>query len=244
MRNEERMKVKASGGTKFLSHQIADNLADAPVGGVSLNVEPRGAKPVNFHQMSHVPRKVTGAAGINGGGGLRPEFIQGVSFFFGHSCHTILHVSKKHFPGERSPGFAAFHRMKYVDVPFFNKIIQNFKQVGIGIKADEQVFVDLSRYWTVKNRMHESVPDVGLGNAMLKGGLIEFYTAIHRSSIPHRAAPCKSPAEQTSRGPALRNEETLTHRRTGAKTFTPLRPGMRGKPLPTRLGVGLKQERS
>jgi hypothetical protein len=206
-----------SSGLEVPSYQFANTFGGTPVGGVSLGLEPGGGKLINFHHTGHVPCKVTGSTGINGGGSLRPEFVQSISFFFGHSCHAILQVSGKRlnrFPSEGSPRFTALHRMEYVNVPVANDIIQNFQQVCIGIKADKQVFVVLTRYGTIKNSMLKSVSDVDLGNTMLKSGLIEFYTAIHRSSILH-----KMTADKISSKPSFDSEYEEDKPRTSRLGF-------------------------
>jgi hypothetical protein len=162
----------------LLTHQMADDLRGSLMGAVSLCTDIGGGKIVHFHQMRHVLRKIAGFAGIYGGSGLCPQFVQSVRFGFGHACHVSLLLFY-----EAPPCFAAFHRVKYIDMPTTDNVVQDFEQIGVCVKADEQILIILSCYSVIKDIVLKGRANIGFGNTVPESRLIKLNTGAHILTI-------------------------------------------------------------
>jgi uncharacterized FlgJ-related protein len=70
---------------------------------------------------------------------------------------------------EEAPGFAALHRVKYIDRLFVNKIIQYFEQVAIAIKAKKQVFIIKTIHNIIIDNILDSPFDIRFRYTVFKG---------------------------------------------------------------------------
>jgi hypothetical protein len=80
---------------------------------------------------------------------------------------------------EGTPCFAAFHRVKYVDMPAADNVVQDFEQIGVCIETDKQMLIILSRYRMVEDIVRKGIANIGLGNAVSESRLIKLDTSIH-----------------------------------------------------------------
>jgi len=119
--------------------------------------------------------------------GFRPEFVQCVRFFFGHSCHRVLLQID-----EGAPCFAALHRMEYTNSMLINDIVQNLQQPTAGIKAKKQAFVIAVINLFLKNEVSDGVANINFADTVLEGSLIKLNIIVkHSFSISRNELICK-----------------------------------------------------
>ena len=84
---------------------------------------------------------------------------------------------------EGTPCFSAFHRVKYIDMPATDNVIQDFEQIGVCIETDKQILMSFSGYRMVKNIVRKGIANIGFGNAVSKSRLIKLDTGVHALTI-------------------------------------------------------------
>ena len=75
--------------------------------------------------------------------------------------------------------------MKYVYRLIINYIIRNFKKISGSIVANNQPFVCIGFEHLLMKRMPHGIPNVGLCQAMFKGGFVELNIRKHTFYLPH-----------------------------------------------------------
>jgi hypothetical protein len=105
-------------------------------------------------------------------------------------------------------------------------VIHNFKQIGIGIKPDHDIFVVMSFHGTVIEMVVYCPSDVFFGNPMLKCGFIEFNDNMHGYSIPGFGFFCNGAMDAGRKTAAIEYRRCNLSSPSTASAFSP--PVLRG----------------
>ena len=72
--------------------------------------------------------------------------------------------------------------MKYIYSPFVNNIIHDLKRIATIVEAQKQMFIRILVPNVIIDDISDSIPNGSFGNAMFKGGKVEFNDNLHFST--------------------------------------------------------------
>jgi hypothetical protein len=115
-------------------HQSVNNLLRRLSGSQGFGGNVFGGPIIHGHHGKALSGSYAPHCWINPGCCSGEQFVQSVSFFFGHHRHVFLLV----LVPQHTERLSTFHRMKYVYGLWVDKIIHDFEHIATGIKTNKQ----------------------------------------------------------------------------------------------------------
>jgi hypothetical protein len=163
-----------NGGYLF-AYQFTDDLSGAFMVSLSFSPEVVHSQIIQPQKPGIPAAYKAGAVGACFGYMGSIVFIERIRFFFSQFRHRVLLSFK-----QRDQCGAALHGMKHLHRILINDIIQYLKQIGIAVKADEQVFRGVTFFThRVILRDFERPPYIGFTYTVFESRLPESNSNVH-----------------------------------------------------------------